>query len=255
MKIDINCDMGESYGRFEVGNDAAIMPFITSANIACGFHAGDAISINRTIKLALKHKVAIGAHPGYPDIQGFGRRYIEMSIDEIKAIVSYQVNALKGITESEGGKLHHVKLHGALYNTSASDLQISKAICESILKIDKNLLLYGLPNSAHQEAAQLYRLKFIGEFFADRSYTNSGTLVPRSNANSVLSEEEKIISRIALLVAHKKVFSIDGSEVNVSADSICIHGDHKGSANLAQKIYNHCKVIGIKCIAPEFESL
>lgn len=252
MKIDINCDMGESYGRFEVGNDAAIMPFITSANIACGFHAGDSLTINRTIKLALKHKVAIGAHPGYPDLQGFGRRNIEMSIEEIQAIVCYQISALKGIAESEGGKLHHVKLHGALYNISASNLEIAKAICETIQKIDKHLLFYGLPNSAHMEAARQYQLKFVGEFFADRSYTKSGTLVPRTDPDAVVLDPDQIISRIAYLAEYKKVISNDGCEVNISADSICIHGDHTGAAFLVQQLHHHCTTNGIKCLAPEF---
>ncbi len=221
-KIDINCDLGEG-----MGNDAEIMKYITSANIACGFHAGDPLSIIKTIRLALKNNVAIGAHPGYPDLAGFGRKSMKLSSEEIEAIVLYQVGALKSMVEAEGGTLAHVKPHGALYNDAAKDEELSKAIIGAVKKTDPDLIFVGLANSIMIDIAKQLGVKTRNEVFADRNYADNGHLIPRSNTDAVIHDVDICKERVLRMVNSGTVVSLSGKEVKIKAETICIHGDTK----------------------------
>jgi UPF0271 protein len=237
MRIDLNSDLGESFGNYKIGMDDQLMKYISSANIACGFHAGDPIIMEKTIRLALENIVAIGAHPGYPDLVGFGRRNMNVSLEELKAMVKYQVAAIKGMTKSLGGKLQHVKPHGAMYNQAAADIDMATAIAEGIKEIDPNLIFMGLANSCMQEAADNVGLIFASEVFADRAYTNEGKLVARSREGAVIHDAEVVCERVLGMVTDGKVKSIDGTEIPLKADTICIHGDNPAAFDLAVKIY------------------
>lgn len=239
MKIDINSDLGESFGSFKMGNDAEVMKYITSANIACGFHAGDPIVMEKTIKLALENNVAIGAHPGYPDLMGFGRRKMNLSVEEVKAYVFYQVGALKAMAEALGGKLQHVKAHGALYNEAAVNESVAKAIAEAVLQLDSEIIFVGLAHSVMLEIAKKLGLQTASEVFADRAYTASGTLVPRSEPNAVIHDSEVCNQRVLQMIHNQTVRTIDGSEIHIKADTICIHGDNPAALELASSLRNH----------------
>lgn len=249
-KVDLNCDLGESFGNYTIGNDEAIMKYISSANIACGFHAGDPLIMEKTIKLALANNVAIGAHPGFPDLVGFGRRNMQIPAEEVKAIVKYQVSALKGMTESLGGKLQHVKPHGALYNQAAIEDFIAVAIAEAISEIDEELIFMGLANSRMQAAANAVGLQFASEVFADRAYTNEGLLVSRSIEGAVIHDVGVCEKRVLDMVINSKVSSIDKSEVLIKADSICIHGDNPEAVIFASRLCSslHENQIQIKAL-------
>lgn len=236
MQIDINCDMGESYGRFKVGNDNKIFPYITSCNIACGFHGGDPLTIEQTIKNALQHHVKIGAHPSYPDLMGFGRRQMTMRKDELKALVKYQVAALKGMTESLGGQLTYVKPHGALYNTAASEITEATTIIQAILEIDSSLILLGLAGSVLEKAAQYSDIQFAAEAFADRTYTAEGKLMARARPNAVIHEPNRAVEQVLDIILQQKVVSNDNTLVSIKADSLCIHGDNPAAVELLQNI-------------------
>ncbi|NOU58818.1 LamB/YcsF family protein [Marinifilum caeruleilacunae] len=237
IRIDLNSDLGESFGNYKIGMDEELMKYISSANIACGYHAGDPLIMEKTIRMALKHGVAIGAHPGYPDLIGFGRRNMSVSLEELKTMVKYQVSALKGMTESLGGKLQHVKPHGAMYNQAAANLDMAIAIAEGIKEIDPNLIFMGLANSCMQEAADSVGLIFASEIFADRAYTDEGKLVPRSREGAVIHEPDMVCERVLEMVKHGKVKSINRKEVALKADTICIHGDNPAAFELAVRIY------------------
>ncbi|MBE0650248.1 MAG: LamB/YcsF family protein [Bacteroidales bacterium] len=239
MKVDINSDLGESFGAYKMGNDAEVMKYISSANIACGFHAGDPIVIEKTIKLALENHVAIGAHPGYPDLMGFGRRKINLSPEEVKAYVFYQVAALKAMTEALGGRLQHVKAHGALYNEAAENETVARAIAEAVLQLDSELIFVGLANSRMLEVAKNIGLKTVSEVFADRAYTNAGTLVPRSKSGSVIHNAELCNQRVIQMLLENTVEAIDGSKIQIKADTICIHGDNPAALELAYSLRKH----------------
>ena len=247
--IDINCDMGESYGHFRVGNDAAIFPYISSSNIACGFHGGDPYHIEKTIQLALEHKVRIGAHPGYPDLAGFGRRKMELPLAELKAIVKYQVSALKGMTESLGGSLAYVKPHGALYGTAAKDEAIALTIIEAIREIDESLAFMGLAGSIMEEKAKELDRPFIAEAFADRAYREDGKLMSRSLNGAVIHDADKAVKQVLDLVQKEAVVTADGPTINVKAHSICIHGDNPGAVTILQAIEAAFQKEGIVKIA------
>ena len=239
MRIDINSDLGESFGSFKMGNDAEVMKYITSANIACGFHAGDPVVIEKTIKLALKNNVAIGAHPGYPDLIGFGRRKMELSVEEIKASILYQVGALKAMTEALGGRIQHVKPHGALYNEAAVNESVAKAIAEAVLQLDPELIFVGLAHSVMLEIARKLGLQTASEVFADRAYTVTGTLVPRSEPGAVIHNPEVCNQRVLQIIHDQTVKTVDGSEIHIKADTICIHGDNPAALELASSLKNH----------------
>lgn len=250
-KVDLNCDLGESFGNYTIGNDEAIMKYISSANIACGFHAGDPLIMEKTIKLALANEVAIGAHPGFPDLVGFGRRNMQMSTEEIKTIVKYQVSALKGMTEALGGELQHVKPHGALYNQAAVDISTALAIAEAIREIDETLIFMGLANSKMQSAAEQIGLQFASEVFADRAYTDDGLLVARSVQDSVIHDVDICEKRVLNMIMNSKVSSINNADVVLKADSICIHGDNSEAFEFARRLSkslqeNQVQIKGLK---------
>ena len=238
--MDINCDMGESYGNFIVGNDSAIFPYITSCSIACGFHGGDPRSIARTIKMALVYNLRIGAHPSYPDLAGFGRRKMEMEYEELVAIIQYQVAALKAMVEAYGGRLAYVKPHGALYTTAAQEEKESAALIEAIREIDDNLYLMGFAGSITEEIAHVKNMPFIAEAFADRRYVSATQLVPRIEKNAVITSAEEAVLQVASIVHDKKITAIDGTEILINAQSICIHGDNPAAIDILSALDKMC---------------
>ena len=234
--IDLNSDLGESFGNYTLGMDERILELISSANIACGFHAGDPDVMHRTVQLALKNGVALGAHPGFPDLVGFGRRTMGVSPQEVYTMMVYQIGALNGFIKAEGGKMQHVKPHGALYNMAAKDKKLAEAIAESLYKIDPELILFGLAGSEMIHAAKRIGIRAIEEVFADRTYQKDGTLTPRSQANSMITDDEKAIAQVLKMVQEKRVTSVDGGEIPLQADTICVHGDGEHALNFAKKI-------------------
>lgn len=248
--VDLNCDMGESFGAWKMGNDAGIMPYISSANIACGFHGGDPPTIRQTVDLALKHGVAIGAHPSFPDLQGFGRRTMHLSPDEVLDAVLYQVSAVKGICEAMGGRLHHVKPHGALYNQAARDPALSEAIAKAVSSIDNGLILYGLSGSLLVGEADKAGLRTSSEVFADRTYLDDGSLAPRSRSDALIEDPSQAASRALRMVVSGNIDSVDGNEVKLRAETICIHGDGKNALAFARSIRETLDANGIEVKAP-----
>jgi UPF0271 protein len=244
--IDLNCDMGESFGAWKMGNDSTIMDHITSANIACGFHAGDATTIRKTVELAIEKGVAVGAHPSYPDLQGFGRRSLAMKPDDVFDIVLYQVSALKGICESLGGQLHHVKPHGALYNDAAGDPGLARAIASAVKKLDPQLILFGLSGSRYIDEAQRLGLQTASEVFADRTYTEKGTLTPRSEPNALIRDTDQAIDQVINVVNSQTVITISGKSIPIKAETVCIHGDGSNALEFAQAIRQRLEANGIE---------
>lgn len=234
IKVDFNSDLGESFGNYKIGLDSEILQQVTSANVACGFHAGDASIMAQTVQLALDKGVAIGAHPGFPDLQGFGRRKIEMNTSDITDIVAYQVGALSAFTPDH--KLHHVKAHGALYNMAAKDRLIADAVITGIKLVDPQTIVYGLANSELIKAAQNANMKFAQEVFADRNYQSDGSLVPRSQPNAVISNPAEAAQQALEMVENKSVVSVTGEVVPLAVDSICVHGDNHSAVELAIEI-------------------
>jgi UPF0271 protein len=230
-KIDLNCDLGEGYTT-----DALIMPLISSANIACGYHAGGGELMRETIRLALQHDVAIGAHPSFDDRDGFGRREMHLSSDEIYQIVLDQVNTIRKAAEEEGAVLHHVKPHGALYNMAAKDAMVADAISRAIKAIDDSLILYGLPNSASERSAAKLELQFYREVFSDRTYTDQGMLTPRNQPNAMIETTEQSVAQVLQIILHKNLQSTTGQEIPIKADTVCIHGDGENAVVFAQEI-------------------
>ncbi|WP_317858093.1 5-oxoprolinase subunit PxpA [Leuconostoc falkenbergense] len=234
IKVDFNSDLGESFGNYKIGLDSEILHQVTSANVACGFHAGDASIMAQTVQLALDKGVAIGAHPGFPDLQGFGRRKIEMNTSDITDIVAYQVGALSAFTPDH--KLHHVKAHGALYNMAAKDRLIADAVITGIKLVDPQTIVYGLAKSELIKAAQDANMKFAQEVFADRNYQSDGSLVPRSQPNAIISNPAEAAQRALEMVENKSVVSVTGEVVPLAVDSICVHGDNHSAVDLAIEI-------------------
>lgn len=231
--IDLNCDMGESFGVWKMGSDEALMDHVTSVNIACGFHAGDPTTIRKTIETAIAKGVAIGAHPGYPDLQGFGRRNMSLSSGEVYDIVLYQVAALKGVCEALGGRLHHVKPHGALYNQAAKSADLSGAIAKAVSSIDKNLVFYGGSGSCLISEAQKCGLRAASEVFADRTYQADGSLTPRTMPNALITERSRSVEQALQMVTSGIVEALTGEIVSIKADTICIHGDGEHALEFA----------------------
>lgn len=226
--MDINCDMGESYGQFKIGNDKNIFPYISSCNIACGFHGGDPLHIEQTIRQAIRYNLRIGAHPSYPDLVGFGRRKMALSSAELRANISYQVAAIKGMVESLGGQLSYVKPHGALYNEMAIHQTEALPVIEAIQRIDKKLSLMGLANSPLATFAQQQGIPFIAEAFADRQYNDQGQLMPRSQENAVITTPSLAVEQVLNIIEHQKVKTPNG-EFAIQAQSICVHGDNSAA--------------------------
>jgi len=236
LAIDLNCDMGESFGAWKMGQDEDILPYVTSANIACGFHAGDAATMRKTVAAALRHGVALGAHPGLPDLVGFGRRNMDVSAQDVYDIVIIQVGALAAVAASQGGKLHHVKAHGALYNMAARNGELATAIAKAVHDVDSTLLLYALAGSVQVKAAEDMGLAVAQEVFADRSYQSDGSLTPRKQAGAMIEDPAISIKQVLRMVQEGKVATQQGSDVNVRADTLCIHGDQPDAVVFAQAI-------------------
>lgn len=234
--IDINCDMGESYGLYKLGNDELLFPFISSCSVACGFHGGDPFHIEKTIKNAIHHKVQIGAHPSYPDLQGFGRRPMSVPFAELKSIIKYQIAAVKGLTEANGGTMSYVKPHGALYNSVAVNTDEALIVMEAIQEIDPDLAIMGLAGSSFEQLAHQHNLTFISEGFADRRYLPSGQLMPRSMPNALIKDTITAMQQVKSMVFDKKVKTDDGMK-SLSVDSICIHGDNPLALELVKAIH------------------
>ena len=237
FSIDLNCDMGESFGAWTMGNDAELMNYVSSVNIACGFHAGDASVMRKTVETAIEKGVAIGAHPSFPDLQGFGRREMKMPETEVFDIVLYQISALKGICEAFGAKLHHVKTHGALYNQAAKDKKLAAAIAAAVKAVDKNLILYGLSGSFSIDEAESLNLRTASEVFADRTYQTDGSLTPRSLENALIKDSETAIRQVLQMIQAKTVTTISGEQIPIKAETVCIHGDGENALEFARQIY------------------
>ncbi|MCJ7842600.1 LamB/YcsF family protein [Lederbergia sp. NSJ-179] len=235
-QIDLNCDIGEGFGTYHSGLDTDIMPYISSANIACGFHAGDFSTMNQTVELALEHHVAIGAHPSLPDLQGFGRRRMAVSPREAFEMVLYQIGALHGFVVAHGAKLHHVKPHGALYNMAATDFALAEAIAEAAYHFHPQLILYGLAGSELIKAGEKLGLSTASEVFADRTYQSDGTLTPRSQPNALIQDAKQAVSQAVRMVKEEKVRSVDGIDISVQADTICLHGDSSSALDFARQL-------------------
>ncbi len=239
MTIDINCDMGESRGNAIIGNDEALFPYITSCNIACGFHGGDPYHIQKTIESALNFGLKIGAHPSYPDLEGFGRKKMTLEADELKAIMTYQIAALKGMVESAGGKLEYVKPHGALYHKATANAKECTVIVEAMQAIDKDLALMGLANSEMKKVANKQGVYFIKEAFLDRKYLPNGQLLPRKEEGSVIHHPQEVLNQFVLLLNKQSVMASDGSEISIKADSFCVHGDNPAAVKLLKTIHDY----------------
>ncbi|APH03357.1 LamB/YcsF family protein [Bacillus weihaiensis] len=245
-QIDLNCDLGESFGEYTIGQDEEILPFITSANIACGFHAGDPSVMKKTVQLALKNKVRIGAHPGLPDLVGFGRRHMTITPQEAYDIVVYQIGALSGFIKAEGERMQHVKPHGALYNMAVMNRALSEAIAEAVYHVDPQLILFGLAGSELVKAGERIGLKTANEVFSDRTYQEDGTLTPRTHTNALIHTFEDSVSQVIRMIKEGKVRSIQGSDVAVKAETICIHGDRPEALHFAKNLREAFLSEGIK---------
>lgn len=248
--IDINCDMGESYHGSKVGNDEKIMPYISSCNIACGFHGGDPLTIEKTIKLALQHGVKFGAHPSYPDLEGFGRRPMNLVPEELEALLKYQIGALKGMAEALGGKLHHVKAHGALYNTAAKDDTVADSIIKATKAVDPTLFIYGPSGRRWKEVAEGAGVTYISEVFSDRNYNDDLTLVFRTEPEAIINDIEESLKHILHMLHNNAVKTINGNEIPIAAETVCIHGDKPGAALLAQQLNERLYSEGFTIAAP-----
>jgi UPF0271 protein len=236
MRVDINSDVGESFGAYTIGNDAGLMRAITSANIAAGFHAGDPSVLRDTIRLAKAHGVAVGAHPGFPDLLGFGRRELNATPREVEDLVLYQIAAVQGVAAAEGVAIQHVKPHGALFNMAVRNADLAAAIARAVLAIDRSLILFGLPGSEILHAGRAAGLRVAAEVFADRAYEPDGSLMSRRKAGSVIHDSAAVVARAVAMVTAHSVTASDGSVVPLDADTICVHGDTPGSDALAASL-------------------
>jgi UPF0271 protein len=248
MPIDLNCDMGESFGRYTIGNDEAMMSYITSANIACGLHAGDPLVMERTVRLAQAHGVGIGAHPGFPDLQGFGRRVMQLAPEEAEALVLYQVGALAAFAKAAGAELVHVKPHGALYNLAASDRSLAEAIARAVTRFSRQLILVGLANSLLVEAGLEAGLSVAREAFADRAYEADGSLRSRRLPGAVLEDPARATEQVVRIARDGLVVAYTGEEVPVQAETICLHGDTPTAVEIAKTIRGELEAVGIEVV-------
>jgi 5-oxoprolinase (ATP-hydrolysing) subunit A len=248
--IDLNCDMGESYGVWTMGSDAEVMPYITSANIACGFHAGDPATIRKTVALAADHGVAIGAHPSLPDLQGFGRRVMKISPQDLYDLVVYQAGALEAFARAAGARLHHVKCHGALYNMAAADETLSDAMARAVKDLGGELILYALSNSQMMKTAKEKKIRVAGEVFADRGYADDGSLAPRDQPGGMIEDAAQAVKQALAMIEDGYVTSLSGKPVPVAADTLCLHGDQPGAAAFAKALRKIFSEKGISVAAP-----
>lgn len=245
MRIDLNSDLGESFGPWPMGQDADLMRAISSANVACGFHAGDPGTMRETVALAVAHGVAVGAHPGFPDLVGFGRRELKASPRDVEDLVVYQVAALAGVAAVQGVRLRHVKPHGALYTMACRDRPMADAIARAVASLDRVLILFGLPGSELLKAGEAAGLRVAAEVFADRAYERDGALASRAKPGSVIHDADAVVARALRMVRHHEVVALDGSVIRLEADTICLHGDTPGAADLAGAIRTALDQAGI----------
>ena len=250
MQIDLNGDVGESFGAYEIGHDAALIPILTSVNIACGFHAGDPGVMRATVALAREHGTAVGAHPGFPDLVGFGRREMKATPREVEDLVAYQIGALAAIAAAQGVRLAHVKPHGALYNMAARDVDLAEAIARAIAAVDPSLALFGLPGSQSLEAAQRHKVRAVSEAFADRAYRRDGSLLPRNEPGAVIDDDQIVVTRAVAIARERMVIAADGTRVPLDVQTICVHGDTPGAAVLASRIRKALSDAGVQVRAP-----
>src|SRR5436309_1391981 len=245
MRIDINSDMGESFGAYKIGNDAGLMKAITSANVAAGFHGGDPSVLRETIRMAKASGVAVGAHPGFPDLVGFGRRELNVTPKEAEDMVLYQVAAVAGVARAEGVSLQRVKPHGALFNMAVRNRELADAIARGVAAFDASLILFGLPGSEILAAGRAAGLRIAAEVFADRAYEPDGSLASRRKPGAVIHDARLVVARAVQMVTERSVVAIDGTVVPLAADTICVHGDTPGSDDLAAKIRAGFQAAGV----------
>ena len=245
-KIDFNCDMGESFGMYKMGLDEEVIKYITSASIACGFHAGDPMWMRHTVRLAEEHGVAIGAHPSYPDLNGFGRRNMAVTPEEAKNDIIYQIGALQAFTKSK--KLQHVKPHGAMYNRAVHDEEMARATCEAILEVDREMVLVALAGSPWVKVAEDMGLRVAREVFADRALNADGTLVSRSQPGAVIHDIEEVVERSLRMVTESKATAVTGEQIQVQADSLCLHGDTAGAVEMARALKRELEAGGVEIV-------
>ena len=245
VRVDLNADVGESFGAYTLGNDAALMPCTTSASMAAGFHAGDPSVLRRTIRLAASHGVAVGAHPGFPDLVGFGRREIQVAPGEVEDFVLYQIAAVAGVSAAEGVRLRHVKPHGALYNMAARQEALAAAIARAVAAFDPTLVLFGLAGSELLKAGRSAGLSVASEVFADRAYEADGTLRSRMKPDAVIHDASLVVARAVRMVKEASVVALDGTLVPIQADTICVHGDTPGAEVLAARIREGLEAAGV----------
>ena len=248
-KIDLTSDVGESFGVYKLGLDEEVIPNITSANIACGFHAGDPGVMQKTVFLAKKHGVEIGAHPGYPDLMGFGRRNIDATLEEIQNYVIYQMGALQAFTVSQGRRLQHVKPHGSLYNMAVANPKIWEATAEAVEKVDREIILVVLASSKRDLFAEMgkrHGIRIAFEAFPDRAYNRDGSLVSRREKGAVIEDHEAVTKRALKMALEGKVIAIDGTEIDLKADTLCVHGDNPAAVQMVKKIREGMKAAGVE---------
>jgi UPF0271 protein len=239
IRIDLNSDLGESFGAYKLGLDEEVIPHITSANIACGFHAGDPSVMRRTVSLAKQYGVAVGAHPGFPDLLGFGRRNLDATLEEIRDYVVYQTGALQAFARSQGMRLQHVKAHGSLYNMAAADPKIWEAMAESIARVDPELILVVLASSNRVSLLDMGKrigIRFAFEAFPDRAYRNNCSLAPRREKGAVIEDHELVAKRALKMALEGKVIATDGTEIELKAETLCVHGDNPSAVQVVKKI-------------------
>lgn len=246
MIIDLNCDMGESFGAYTIGADERLLEHITSANIACGFHAGDPHVIDKTVALAKEYHVAVGAHPGFPDIAGFGRRMIDFSPDEIYRFVVYQIGALQAFCQIHDVRMQHVKPHGALYNLAGYDRQAADAIARAVYDIDSNLILYGLAGSELLAAGRHAGLSVASEVFADRTYQPGGSLTSRRQIGALIEDVDVAVKQVERMIREGVVEAVNGELVQIEADTVCVHGDGAYAVRFVGKLREALKLAGVE---------
>jgi UPF0271 protein len=252
-QIDLNSDVGESFGNYTLGTDEKLIPLISSANIACGFHAGDPGVMKHSVQIAKENKVALGAHPGFPDLLGFGRRNMDASLEEIKDYVTYQIGALQAFAAAQGMTLQHVKPHGALYNMAVKNMEIWDAVAEAIAAVDPRLVLFVMAGPWREDLAAIgarHQIRLAFEFFGDRAYNPDGSLVSRRLPGAVIYDHERVAQKVLKLVKEGKVVCIDGSEMELTAETICVHGDNPAALELVSHIRKSLQEAGVRIEPP-----
>ena len=249
LTVNLNADLGEGFGTYSIGDDAAMLDIVGSANIACGFHAGDAMTMTRTVRLALAKGVSLGAHPSYPDLQGFGRRPMHLSEAEVEAMVAYQIGALMGIAAAAGGRVTHVKPHGALYNAAAVEEGLARAIARAIKGVDAGLIFLALAGSAMVDAGRALGLAVAEEVFADRGYDDDGKLVPRGRPGALIQDAETAADNVLRMVQEGELLSVNGRRVPCTAHSVCVHGDDPHAVATARALRDRLARHGVRTVS------